>query len=150
LVEKETGKILSAQEVENNNANQFSFDAFRTLWRVGLDAQWFHSVNAYNYLQEAGYFVKSYYNQNKSLPMIVKSNGEIINHKPSIAINAGYLAIFMFAGNEELLKNFYQSQIQAHYNSSGKFWQNKNDYYGNNWAWFATALYNGNLTKIKN
>ncbi len=147
IVEGDSGKLISAKDVQGGEGDYFGFDAFRILWRVALDVQWFKSQAGYKYLQKANIFTTNYYSQNKKLPMLVDLSGKIINNKPSIAVNAGYLGTFMFANNKVLLDNFYQQQIQSQYNQEGKFWQNPEDYYGNNWAWFATALYNGNLKK---
>jgi endo-1,4-beta-D-glucanase Y/4-amino-4-deoxy-L-arabinose transferase-like glycosyltransferase len=145
VVEDNTGKLLSAREVSGSDADYFGFDAFRTFWRVALDRQWFESQDAQRYLQQAGNFAVDYYRRYKVLPMLIKPDGQVINPKPSIATNAGYLAILLGRNNPDLLDDFYQAQIQAVYNVEGHFWQNPDDYYGNNWAWFATALYNGNL-----
>ncbi len=149
IVENATGKLLSAKELQGKESEYFGFDAFRTFWRVALDEQWYKSQDANNYLRQAGRFASSYYFRNNALPMLVKPNGQVINPKPSIAVNAGYLAIFMGLDNDNkvLMDKFYQDQIQSTYKTKGAYWQNPDDYYGNNWAWFATALYNGNLKK---
>jgi endo-1,4-beta-D-glucanase Y/4-amino-4-deoxy-L-arabinose transferase-like glycosyltransferase len=145
VVEDNTGKLLSARELSGSDADFFGFDAFRIFWRVALDRQWFESQDAQQYLREASVFVTDYYRKNKVLPMLIKLDGQVINPKPSIATNAGYLSTLLGANSSDLLETFYQAQIQASYNEEGHFWQNSDDYYGNNWAWFVTALYNGDL-----
>ncbi len=148
LVELKTGKLLSAKKMQGENADYFGFDAFRTLWRVALDREWFKSQKADQYLQAGQRFVTNYYSQHQKLPMEINVNGKVIQSQASIAVNAGYLSILLAGENETLLNKFYQNQIQNTYHSEQGYWQSSDDYYGNNWAWFATALYNGDLINL--
>lgn len=147
IVENGTGHLLSAKKVQGTESDYFGFDAFRIFWRVALDRQWYRSQTADNYLRQASPFLTQYYQRHNSLPSLIKLDGQVVNPQSNISLNAGYLAVFMALKDQAQSEKFFREQIRAQYHSSEGYWHQPDDYYGNNWAWFATALYNGNLKK---
>lgn len=149
LVDKETGALLSANEYFDYDVDRFSFDAFRTLWRVSLDYQWFGTQEAQHYAEENNAFLIEYYNNNNTLPTAIAPNGDVISDHSTPAIDAGYLASLMLMRDNTLAQKFYNEQFDALYDENGHYWgDDKYNYYNANWAWFGTAMFNGNLKNL--
>ncbi|PID52283.1 MAG: hypothetical protein CR972_02295 [Candidatus Moraniibacteriota bacterium] len=149
LVDKETGELSSAQAYFDYDVDKFSFDAFRVLWRVSLDYQWFNSLKARTYLDSVNTYLIEQYKKEKTLPSEIASDGTVIAKDARLAVDAGYLAAFMIKRDALLAKDFFEKQFVQKYNDSGEYWgDDKYNYYDANWAWFATAMYNGNMKNL--
>ena len=148
IVQSQSGAFSSADDYFDYDVDRFSFDAFRTFWRVALDYQWFGTPAAKQYLDKVNLFLIKHYQQTGSLPRQIMPDGTVVGPKPVLAINAGYLAALMTSRNSEVAKKFFHEQIDATYNQSGNYWGDKYNYYDANWAWFGTAMYNGNLINL--
>jgi endo-1,4-beta-D-glucanase Y/4-amino-4-deoxy-L-arabinose transferase-like glycosyltransferase len=149
LVDKITGKLSSANEYFDYDVDKFSFDAFRTLWRVALDYQWFHSYEAQKYLENVNVFLMEHYKTHGRLPTSISPSGEILAEHSTPAIDAGYLASLMILRDNTVADKFYNKQFEDSYNDNGDYWGgDKYNYYNANWAWFGTAMYNGNLVNL--
>ncbi len=151
LVDKETGELSSANEYFDYDVDRFSFDAFRTLWRVALDYQWFQSPDAQRYAERVNTFLISYYNEHGTLPTAIAPNGDIVSDFSTPAIDAGHLASLMLLRDSEIADKFYTERFDQLYNNDGNYWgEDKYNYYNANWAWFATAMHNGDLINLWN
>ncbi len=138
--------------LEGLPTDQFSFDASRVAWRIGLDYMWFGDSRALQTLE------------NLSLPRKqIKDTGRLaasysLDGKP----NAGYEATSAYAGNLSSLlvggdpalahKVFAEKILGAYTNGPGKagaYWgKNPQDYYNQNMAWFATAIMDGSMGNL--
>jgi len=143
LLKTEDQSLVSAKKMYAE-ADYFGFDAFRVFWRVALDKYWFEEEKADKYLKNAGKFIEATYQKNGKIPMIVSPNGEVIRRESSLTIDTGYLSVLLMT-NPEMAKDFYEKNIEKFYQQGKGYWQNSQDYYLNNWAWFATAFYNNAL-----
>jgi len=65
FIEKDTGKILSASKYINSDADYYGFDAFRTMWRIALDARWFNEPKANEYLENVSTFFVNKWDRDK-------------------------------------------------------------------------------------
>ena len=145
----ETGNISSAKEWFGVDSEIYGFDGFRTLFRVALDGYWFGMPLSSDYLRKVYPFFEKKWNEEKSLFAGYTMVGETALNFPAISTLAGPLA----AGS--LLKEYetdewYKEMIEKRYNSENGFWGDRNNYYDQNWAWFATALYSNNLPNLWN
>ena len=149
LVDKETGELSSAGDYFDYDVDRFSFDAFRTLWRVALDYQWHDASSARAYLDHVNAYLIDQYKEDGMLPSAIAPDGSVLAEGSTPAIDAGYLAAFMVRRDPLLAQEFYEKQFVQNYNDSGEYWgSDKYNYYNANWAWFATAMYNGNMKNL--
>jgi len=141
VVNMDNKKLSSAKQYFDRDSDVFSFDAFRIIWRVELDKQWFNSKKAKEYLDNTSNFVNSYYEQNGKLPMIFKLNGDVPTEYNSIAMDSIYL--FLVNNKNEFLNKFLEKD-----NSYSNIYNKKLNYYDSNWLWFGFGLYKNQIKNI--
>lgn len=127
----------------NQDANLYSYDAFRVFWRVSLDKIWFNSETAQKYLESYGPLIKNQWNQNKLIPTVSKLSGQSVTNYSAPSVSTGYLSA-MIALNMEEQYEIYLNTIEQTM-SSKEYWGRQKSYYDQNWGWFITALYSSNL-----
>ena len=124
----------------------FSYDAFRTCWRVDLDRDLNRDPRAADYLKFSLSWFASEWNQHGSMAAVVSSNGKPEVEYQSYEMLAGVMPAMRLvdataaAGIERKLASIYDRGI----------WGEKDSYYLQNWAWFGTALYQGYLGPLRN
>ncbi|HVZ67509.1 MAG TPA: glycosyl hydrolase family 8 [Patescibacteria group bacterium] len=143
-----SGKITKATIFVTGNSDMYGYDAFRTFWRVALDANWFDNKEAKDYLSIAEIFFGEKWNKDKKINAVYTTDGKVIDSKQSVSTYTGPLSVFSIRDKkiaDEIYKDYYNKQL----NHDG-YWGNGKNYYDQNWAWFATALYSGNIKLPKN
>lgn len=144
------------------------WDAFRTLFWVGLHYAWYGDARAHNFLAgEEGpkKFLTEEFNKKGRLLAGYKTNGEPTNweegwpegwkgycdslksEQPCVDGGA-YLPFFHFGGNNTIAQSLLERLIKTEkengfYNPAGYWGDKEYDYYGQNWIWFGLALVNG-------
>ena len=124
----------------------FSYDAFRTCWRVALDYDLNREARAGAYLKFALAWFDSEWSHRGSIAAVISSNGKPEVEYPSYEMLAGVMPALRFvdasaaARIERKLASIYARGI----------WGERDSYYLQNWAWFGTALYQGYLGPLKN
>lgn len=130
----------------NGDADNYGYDAFRLHWRVALDQLWFNNQNAKNFLMNATPFFKKEWEEKKKISAIYSLDGKPVVHYDDISTYVGALSTFMIT-EPELAIDLFSEQFWPEYNKAG-YWDDKQKYYSQNWAWFGTALYAYNLPNL--
>ena len=138
LVKNVTGDLEIATQYAGRDANNYGFDAFRTFFRIALDAEWFNTYEAKIYLSSAAPFFKSEWEKRKGFKAIYSLDGVSQVTYESLSTIVGPLAIFNIV-EEDLGKKIYQNLIEKKYDQRG-YWGEKENYYDQNWVWFITAF----------
>jgi len=138
-----TGSVVSADTYITTAASVHSYDAFRTNFRIALDAQWFKIPEAKEYLQNSSEFYSNEWKVNHKYVASYTLDGEKIVPYSSTSTNTGPLSTFIVT-DQDLAKDVYQNLFEAKFNDDG-YWMDKANYYDQNWAWFGTALYYNQL-----
>lgn len=147
LIEKGTGEIQTPMKyISDSDATAYGFDAFRTMWRISLDAAWFHASGARVYLQKVYPFFKSEWEKNKKIAAVYELNGSKKVSYESLSTDIGALSVFTLT-DQSIAKSVYTSLLGSTLHDSG-YWGNSSNYYDQNWAWFGTALYTNNLPDL--
>ncbi len=149
IVNEKTGRLTPAYSVFKRYADQYSYDAFRTLWRVAMDEEWFKEARAKKYLAEVSKTITQIYQKQGKFPTAISSTGQALSWEASVAVSVGYLAALPFAQNSELAKTLFQDAYVQTYNAEKHTWGSGN-YYDSNWAWFGVALYHHDLFNLWN
>lgn len=143
LVNKETGAISSANVyISDKYVDDYGYDAFRTFWRVALDAKWNNNTQAIAYLKR--------YNSFFSKPhtaAILATNGDSVVEYDSLSNQIGALSILTLT-NQDKAQLLYREQFEKAFAIDDGYWKDKDNYYDQNWAWFGTGLYTNNLPNL--
>ncbi len=144
-IDGKTGDITSAREYIDESADIYSYDAFRIMWRIALDAMWYEDPRAIEYLNR----MLPFFERELKLERLVSGysiDGKPVTNSKNISTDIGALAVFA-VNNNDLAVYMYKSRLKPTYNKDG-YWEEQNNYYGQNWAWFGIALFNGSLTNL--
>jgi endo-1,4-beta-D-glucanase Y len=147
LLDPTTGSLTSAATYMHKDADVYGFDAFRVMWRVALDKQWFASNQATAYLKKVEPFFEAQWNKGNQFASLYDVNGGTSIYYGSISTVAGPLSV-LSVNNRTAAKEVYNEIFASKYNAEIGFWGDRNNYYDQNWAWFATALYNNSLANL--
>jgi endo-1,4-beta-D-glucanase Y/4-amino-4-deoxy-L-arabinose transferase-like glycosyltransferase len=147
-INKTTGELGSAAGYfPLGGSDYFSYDAFRTFWRVGLDAQWFNTPEAKSYLSARGNYLAKQRQQYARLPNAYDTrSGAKIFDDQSLSVQTGYLVALGYA-DKSLANRYYNSIFADTHNKEG-FWGESQNYYDQNWVWFGSALFNDDLINL--
>jgi len=143
-VDRNTGAIQLT--TLNNLTTNYSYDALRLPWRMGLDYEWFKDERAKNILDKLSFF-KNEWQTKRMIAVSYKHNGEVIENIESPAMYGGIIGYFMVS-EPTLAEEVYKEKLQILYNPDDNFWRKKLSYYDDNWAWFGIALYNHLLPNL--
>ncbi len=142
-INRETGVFSSANVPDSTS--DYSFDAIRIPWKIGLDYLWNKDKRAYTYLTTLTYLSDMYIKDGK-LASIYSHDGNIVDSSENPAMYGTSIGYFMFV-KPDLARQIYEEKIIKLYTNNNAF--NKNlPYYEQNWLWFGVALYNNFLTPL--
>jgi endo-1,4-beta-D-glucanase Y/4-amino-4-deoxy-L-arabinose transferase-like glycosyltransferase len=147
-VNKNTLQVQKA--ATDPNGTLYGYDAFRVPWRVALDYQWYKDKRALAYLKSLT-FLKDEWKKEKKLTAVYTHDGKVWEQYETAAAYAADLGYFSIVDrktadviyNEKVLKKFYEDKDRS-------YWEDPENYYIQNWAWFGTALYTNNLPNLWN
>ncbi len=145
FVSNGTGALSSADKyITGGNIDDYGFDAFRLFFRVALDASWFESQEATEYLTKYQDFFSSKWKESQKIAAIYDAAGKERVTYSSLSTDAGALAV-LFLSDKKTAEEMYKATYEKKYNLNEGYWGDKNNYYDQNWSWFITALYTQNL-----
>jgi len=146
-INRETGAIEPIQ-LNGEVSGDYSYDAWRAMWRVSLDAIWYDEPRAKNFIKRAK-FIFDFWRKHEHLAEAFTKDGAVRSDVESIAALGVHLPAFSII-DKKTAKRIYEERLLASYRRLGErgFWGNPNDYYGQNWAWFGIALYAGALNRF--
>jgi endo-1,4-beta-D-glucanase Y/4-amino-4-deoxy-L-arabinose transferase-like glycosyltransferase len=148
ILDSLTGEITSASEfVTDPDSGNYGFDAFRLLWRVSLDAKWFQTKESLNYLNKIEKFYSDEWEKEKNIKAIYKTSGSPASDYSSLSTSTGALSVFSVL-NKNKADDVYNALFHSQFNDNEGYWGDKNNYYDQNWAWFATALYSNKSSNL--
>ena len=126
-----------------NLTTDYSFDAIRLPFRIGLDYQWFKDEKALDYLNSYKYLEDVYKNEGK-LVSSYSHDGASLSDQESPSMYATILGAFMFT-NPDLAKDIYQKKVLNLYSNDANKFKDELPYYEQNWLWFGVAFMNDQL-----
>lgn len=146
-LEKESGEIVQSTAPQPT-ASEYSYNAFRIPWRVALDYLWFEEPAAKKYLKTLS-ILSQEWEEKRLLSTSYQHDGVVWEAYESVSAYSGNLGYFIIVYpdmaqdiyNEKILGKFYEDGNQS-------YWEDPENYYAQNWAWFGTALYAGSLPNL--
>lgn len=124
----------------------YGYDAFRTMWRVALDYNWFGEKRALDFLTWSD-TLRSKYKQAGKLVAVYDHAGNQLQAQEDLAVYAGDLANFWLT-DPLSASDIVDKKLLPAYNEFGGTqagWGDLQNYYIQNWVWFGLALYAGRL-----
>ncbi len=140
----DSGAIKSAAKYVPKDPDLYGYDAFRTMWRVGLDSLWFNDSRALAYLKKVEPFYLKNWQEKEKIAALYDLNGQEKVSYNSLSTDAGALSVFSIT-NREVAKKLYDKYFDQKFNYSEGYWNNPKDYYDQSWGWFGDGLYSHNL-----
>src|SRR6266545_7722603 len=139
-IDRATGNLVRLQ-LAKGDTTHYSYDAARTYWRVALDLRWPGDGRANAYLRQAG-FLRDEVARADRVGAVYGHDGTLVEDTPSLVGTAGALAALLTL-DPGAANALYTRQIVSDPNlaATGVYWGDPNDLYGQEWAWFTTALY---------
>ena len=147
-LDKKYGGLYTAEDYFDRDVDHFSFDAFRTLWRVALDEQWFGTEEAHAYLAKTAQFPTEYYTTHERLPMVLQMNGDPVDERNSLSVDTGYAISMLYGTDENSAYRFFATHVDGHYDSGNRCWKDGMSYYDENWAWLGTGVFRRDLPNM--
>jgi endo-1,4-beta-D-glucanase Y len=142
-INRETGTIETAQ-LNGESSGDYSYDAWRVMWRLAADAQWYDEPRAIAYIRNSKFLI-DYWRKNEHLSESFMSSGQVRSDQEPVSQLGIHLPAFAIV-DKRIARKIYDDKLMASYDRLGRrgFWGNPKDYYGQNWAWMGIALYSGN------
>ncbi|MEO1428823.1 MAG: glycosyl hydrolase family 8 [Cyanobacteria bacterium J06632_19] len=113
-------------------SSAYSFDAFRVWWRIALDASWFNSSRARNYLESSMAHPLKLWSEKSSIPARINLEGKaLVNYEATSQYAMLYAASRLIQPSlaEELLEKKLLPRYQQ------EVWDDNEAYYTQNLAW---------------
>ncbi|HEY8476591.1 MAG TPA: glycosyl hydrolase family 8, partial [Chloroflexota bacterium] len=148
-VDVRTGALLPADGVVGSYASEFSYDASRLPWRLALDWVWFRDDRAREAL--AGlHFPRQVIEREGRLAAAYGLDGTPLVEYEALSMYAGVLPSLLLNEDRSLVHRVFAEQILRRYVDGERtaHWGDPNNYYDQNWAWFATAFMDGALGNL--
>jgi endo-1,4-beta-D-glucanase Y/4-amino-4-deoxy-L-arabinose transferase-like glycosyltransferase len=146
-VNSDTGVLVPARDTFGTYAATYSYDAFRLLWRVAMDDEWFQAPEAKEYLARIGDMVSRMYERYDRLPTVIDSGGNPVSWETSQAVATGYLSVFRSIQNSDLESRYFRDSFIRSYDPLRRTWGSGN-YYDSSWSWLGVGLYHGDLFNL--
>jgi len=135
-----TSGRLIALELAKGDTTQYGWDASRTYWRVALDARWFGDGRATAFLGLAG-FLRDEMARKGFISAVYGRDGAIVQEAPSSVGTAGALAALLTLDPPAAHRLHATMVGSVRRDGSTVTWGEPLDLYGQEWGWFAAALY---------
>jgi endoglucanase len=138
-----------AQAFPVDQGTDYGYDAFRVMWRVGLDGIWYRSAEARHYLGSSGY-LRQQWNRQRWLAAQYRHDGAAAyGGWEDPTVYGGDIGNFLTTDaaaatsvlQEKLLVSFHRSRDAA-------YWGDRWSYYQQNWVWFGVAMASDRLPNL--
>jgi len=144
LMDRTTG-ALSAPTTSGLTTN-YSFDAMRTPWRIGLDYKWNKDTRSKDLLEKMSFLTDQWKN-NGALYSTYAHDGTIVK-KDEVAESYGTALAYYDVANPTVADEVYNQKIKTLYDQNTNAWKQDLTYYASNWVWFGIALHEDQLPNL--
>ncbi|RJR28255.1 glycosyl hydrolase [candidate division WWE3 bacterium] len=139
-----TGELIPV--VHSDKDTNFGDDAFRVVWRVGLDYKWFGNERAKIYLENLS-FLRDEWTQNQKIYAAYTHKGDKVTDFESYSMYGGVLPYFRIL-HPEIAEEIYLKKLAPLYNPDIEDFREDVGYYAQNWVWFGIGFYENKLPNL--
>ena len=112
----------------------YSFDAYRVWWRIALDAAWFNSSPAKNYLRKSTQYLQQIWRDKSYLPARIDLQGKpLVDYEATSQYAMFYVAMRLI--QPKIAQEVLASKILSQYKNG--IWGDRSAYYTQNLAWLS-------------
>ena len=143
LVTKEYKKLNENDKIKGENLNDYGYDAFRIFWRAGLDYHWNRNPEALKFLKKySSFFEKEIKNNNGKVSNLYTTEGVRLSEVSDMSTNVGVYLALKYSDSPEAT-SFWNNNFLNNLNTKDYKFEGGENYYNQNWSWFAYALEKG-------
>lgn len=140
-----------ASTEEGLQSTDYSYDAIRTMWRLALDYIWYQDPRAKDLLELSSNFLAQKWIDDQKIVVGYTYDGRDWEQYESVLGYAINLSNFVVT-NTDIADSIYEIKIAdkfyEDFDAGKHYWEDPNNYYTQNWAWFGTALYSDHLPNL--
>jgi endoglucanase len=133
----------------DQGGDDYGYDAFRVMWRVALDYQWNGAAPARAYLTRSR-FLRQEWQSHHRLAARYRHNGVAdggLGETPvSYAADLGNFVVADPTAAESIVRD--KLLVSLHRRRGATYWDDRSDYYAQNWIWFGVALFDHRLVNL--
>lgn len=132
----------------NSDADLYGYDAFRVMWRVALDADWFGSSQARSYLRSMSFLRDQWARDHRLIAQYEHDGTPVADAGQDPTVYGGDIGAFLTTAPATARTILKQRLLATYHGGSGPaYWGDPNNYYEQNWVWFGVALASGALPR---
>jgi len=144
-IDRESGQIVAPGPRLDTN---FGYDAFRTYWRLALDARWFGEPRALAYL-ERSYLLPQRWERDGRIAAVYRHDGTALREQEDPTLYGGLIGNLALTDPAAAQRLYAQEIVPLLVRQDGRvYWSDPSNYYLQNWLWFGLALYADRLPLI--
>ncbi len=144
MIDRATGKLLPASA--GTLTTNYSYDAMRIPFRLGLDYVWNKEPRAKETLMMMSFF-RGEWVQRQAIYANYSHDGSVSSVYEAPGFYGGIMAYFDIA-DHSLADSLYEKKLKILYSPDENGWRGSLSYYDDNWAWFGLAFYNDLLPNL--
>lgn len=145
-IDRKTGQAVTAKGFPK--ADIYGYDAFRVMWRTALDYQWFHSSQARAYLNSSS-FLRRQWHVSHQLLVQYDHNGHPLKGQKDPTFYGGDIGNFVVVAPSVARSIVRDKLLPLLRQQNGvSFWDQRYNYYEQNWVWLGVGLASGQLPNL--
>lgn len=143
-IDRNTGEI-KATNIPGLTTN-YSYDAFRTPWRLALDWKWNKEPRAKQTLEKMTLLEEEWKSKSLIYPSYSHDGRALVDYEApgAYGANIGYFIVTESPYAEEI----YNKKLKSLYSPETQSLKDPLSYYDDNWVWFGIALYQNRLINL--
>jgi endoglucanase len=144
VMDRTTG-ALSAPTTGSLTTN-YSYDAMRSVWRLGLDYEWNKDQRAKDLLSEMS-FLGDQWKQTGKIYSTYDHAGDAVT-KDEVAEAYGTAQAYFDIVEPTIANDVYGQKLSSLYDQDTDSWKQPLTYYASNWVWFGIGLHEHQLPNL--
>ncbi len=125
---------------EYGRKDDYSWDAFRVMWRVALDYLWFGAPQAKSYLQGSAFLRQEWKEKHRLYAEYGHDGPSPFGHYENATLYGGDIGNFVVADPPAARSILHEKLLASVHRQGVFYWDDRYSYFEQNWVWFGVAL----------
>lgn len=140
-IDRTSGAFVAPKSTTQQLDTNFGYDAFRTYWRVALDARQHGDARAVAFLHSSDTLHRTWQRDGR-IAAVYRHDGVVVRADEDLTMYGGLMASMLVtdraASDKVVATQITPSFIER---DGTAYWSSADNYYLQNWLWFGLALY---------